>query len=493
MNKPILYVISTALVTVAATANAQTTSWGVFDEIAKREWVTDKEPRPRVSKFRWEDEGRVLVARHGFVSRLQFGESNFVDTVQRFVRDPKTGLINVTYTYEDGRPPLQSIIGIMSDGSAIETFIDAAGAEMRNSYRSPTLSLSTIIRERKHGEAWTMLGTTRKSGQTREEIAENARRAAERRQLALAQAQAQEAARVAQLAAEDAEREAQELAYQADQQASESQVVQNSPNLLDFLNVVGASIQQGNQVRQQQFDRQLQQAVQEQAQRKAEAARAESQRLASENARLVQEANARQAAISAQYAQQRANSQTQADSARVAANANRERLVEAQRRQDEADRLQQDAEQRRAAEAERQRRGAQTQAAANEQRRQADAAAREQQRLLAERNAPVEWLESVTLCSKDDQQAKFGNWRCTGSLQMNYVNFEKPNWPAELNLTCGGPFNKRDLGMVNGYRAFGCGFGLPPSSNADIPRRFGVTYVPNRSTYRCMRSASSCP
>lgn len=123
------------LVTFATPTQAQTSPWGVLDEIARREWTTEKEPRPRISKFKWTEEGRVLEARHGFVSRLQFGEAKFADTVQRFVLDPKTGAINVTYTYEDGRPPLKTVIRIEPDGAAIETFTDANGLKKRNIYR----------------------------------------------------------------------------------------------------------------------------------------------------------------------------------------------------------------------------------------------------------------------------------------------------------------------------------------------------------------------
>ena len=478
-----------ALPAGAPAAPVSATSWGVLDEIARREWTTEKEPRPRISKFRWIEQGRVLEARHGFVSRLQFGEAKFADTVQRFVLNEKTGAIDVTYSYEDGRPPLKTVIRIEPDGTAIESFTDAAGVKKRNIHKSPRLSLNVIERQEMRDTAWASLGTTRKAGLTREEIAENARRAEEARQLAIAEERAREAARQAQLAAEQAQRDAEQAAYEADQQANQ-QMAQNMPNMLDVLNNLGASIQRENQQRQAQFDRQMRQAVQEEARRKAEAARAESERIAAENSRRVQEANARQAAIAQQYAQRQADSQAQASANAAQAEAERARRVEAQRRQAEADQARRVEEQRQAADAERQRREAQ--AAEAERQRQADARAREQARLLAERNAPVDWPESVTLCAKDDDQARFGNYRCVGSLQMNYVNFEKPNWPSALNMTCGGPFNKRDLGMVNGYRAFGCGFGLRQSSPDDVPRRYGISYVPGRITFRCPRSASSC-
>jgi hypothetical protein len=108
------------------------------------------------------------------------------------------------------------------------------------------------------------------------------------------------------------------------------------------------------------------------------------------------------------------------------------------------------------------------------------------------------WWESVTLCRLDasNGQSKFGNWTCNGSLQMNYVNFEKPNWQYALQLTCGTDRPVRDLGTTSGYRAFGCGFPISPSGegagDADVPRRFGVSYVPGRISYRCPTGRSSC-
>lgn len=104
------------------------------------------------------------------------------------------------------------------------------------------------------------------------------------------------------------------------------------------------------------------------------------------------------------------------------------------------------------------------------------------------------WWESVTLCELDanNGQSKFGNWTCRGSLQMNYVNFEKPNWQHALMLTCGTDRPLRDLGTAGGYRAFGCGHPLSPTSTDDIPKRYGVSYVPGRISYRCPTGRQSC-
>ena len=457
--------------------------WGLFEDLARREWTTEKDARPRVSRFKWVEPGRVLVGRHGPQTRLAFGDARFADTVQRFERNPATGRIAVTYTYEDGRPPLRSTIVVQPDGSAVESFTDAKGIEKRNIYRLRGGTLNIIERQEKQGAAWASLGTTQRSGLTYEQIADNKRMAEE---LAAAQVAAQRAQEQARIAQEQAQREADEAERQAayeQQQAQQQTAQQDMPNMLDVLNGIGASIQRDNQQRQAQFNRQLQQIQDDAARKRADAARAEANRIAAENARRVQEANARQQAISDQYAQRNAASQSQAQAAQAQAEADRTRRAEVQRSEQQRAAAQAAADQRAAA---------QQQAADAERRRQAEVRAQEQARRLAELNASVDWKESVTLCEKTGPQAQFGNWRCTGSLQMNYVNFENPYWVSALDKTCGGPRNKRDLGMVGGYRAFGCGFGLPPSSTDDIPARFGVGYVPGRITFRCPRSASSC-
>lgn len=462
--------------------------WGLFEELARREWTTEKDARPRVSRFKWVEAGRVLVGRHGPQSRLAFGDARFADTIQRFERDPRTGRIAVTYTYEDGRPPLRSSIIVQPDGSAIESFTDATGIEKRNVYRLRGPSLNIIERQEKQGSAWAALGSTQRSGVTPEEVAATKRRAEEAREMALAADRARQAAAEAQRVAEEAERQA---AYEQ-QQAQQQTAQQNMPNMLDVLNGIGASIQRGNQQRQVQLDRQIAQAQADAARQRAEAARAEANRIAADNARRVQEANARQQAIADQYAQRNAASQSQAQAAQAQAEADRTRRVELQRAEQQRVAAQAAADQRAAAQKQADEAARRQQAADAERRRQAEVRAQEQARRLAELNALVDWKESVTLCEKTGPQAKFGNWRCTGSLQMNYVNFEDPYWVSALDKTCGGPRNKRDLGMVGGYRAFGCGFGLHPSSTDDIPARFGVGYVPGRITFRCPRSASGC-
>lgn len=462
--------------------------WGVLEEIARREWTTEKEARPRVSRFRWIEEGRILEARHGFVSRLQFGDAKFADTVQRFVLDPKTGTINVTYRYEDGRPPLNTVIRIEPDGTAIETFTDANGVKKRNIHKSPRLSLNTIERQEMRDTAWASLGTTRKSGLTREEIAENARRAEESRQLAIAQENARRAAEAAQRAAEEAERQAAYEASQAEQQSAQ----QNMPNMLDVLRGLGNQIQADNERRQAAFNRQMQQAVQDEARRKAEAARAEANRIAAENQRRVEEANARQAAIAAQYEAQRSANDTARAQQLAQAEADRQRRAADQQRQAEAQREREAQERQAAAEAERQRREAQA-AADAEKRRQAEAARlAEQRRKEEEARRPVEFKEGVVVCEKQKERY----YRCVGPLQVTYSDLVSPSGMTSLGDACGTSRTPpRDLGMASGYRIFGCNFGIHPTlrdypGNRDVPAEYGL-YISSRATFYCPRSTSA--
>lgn len=234
-------------------AAAHATAWGTLQVMAEREWTTEKEPRPRVTKFRWVQPGKVLEARHGFVSRLQFGEAKFADTVQRFVLDPKSDTINVTYTYEDGRPPLKAVIKVQPDGSLIETFTDAKGVKKRNLYKSPAPNVNLIERQEMKGSSWASLGTTRKGGLTQMEIAEISRRKEQERLAAISR----ENARIA--AAAQARRAAEERAY-AEQQSyqQEDQPMMGGMNMLDVLNGLGAAVQQQNVQQQQSFDRQMQ-------------------------------------------------------------------------------------------------------------------------------------------------------------------------------------------------------------------------------------------
>lgn len=193
----------------------------------------------------------------------------------------------------------------------------------------------------------------------------------------------------------------------------------------------------------------------------------------------------------------------------------RERQAEARTQQEADDRARQQAERDQAAEErrrqQRERQEREERLAREEQaQREADERARqieerrlaqerereaERQRLAAaeaERNRPIEFREGVTLCSLSGPQAQFNNWTCEGPLQMNYVNFEKPNAAAMMALT--GCTNYRELSRAGVYRAFGCGYGVHPTSPGalrNVPEMLGV-FVDGRATFRCNRNADTC-
>ena len=116
-------------------------------------------------------------------------------------------------------------------------------------------------------------------------------------------------------------------------------------------------------------------------------------------------------------------------------------------------------------------------------------------RLAAPARAPdekVEFKEGVVLCQKRPAPSK--EWRCPGPLQVTYANLDNlAKALVSLGEACGSSKSIRDLGMVSGYRAFGCGFGIHPTArdypgNTDVPAQLGVGYVPGRGTFYCPRS-----
>lgn len=119
-----------------------------------------------------------------------------------------------------------------------------------------------------------------------------------------------------------------------------------------------------------------------------------------------------------------------------------------------------------------------------------------------DREAKVDWREGVSVCvlNPADGQAKFGNWRCDGPLQMNYAKLGNPGQAASagalaaISMTCGGrPESVRDLGMVGDAHLFGCSYGLHPQSRAlDPVAKHGIGFVPGRAIYRCPLYVSSC-
>lgn len=169
--------------------------------------------------------------------------------------------------------------------------------------------------------------------------------------------------------------------------------------------------------------------------------------------------------------------------ARDAARQEQQRREEAQR---ERDAQQAREEQERRQEEERQRR--------EQADREAEARRQEQERQRAaaeaERTRVIDFKEAVVLCQLTGGQAQFGNWRCEGPLQMNYVNFENANWVAAMAMTdCSSP---RELPRAGPYRAFGCGYGIHPTNPGalrNVPEMLGV-FVDGRATFRCPRNIS---
>lgn len=103
-------------------------------------------------------------------------------------------------------------------------------------------------------------------------------------------------------------------------------------------------------------------------------------------------------------------------------------------------------------------------------------------------------LEAVTVCQFVPPQSQFGNWRCLGPLQINYVNFDKPNWLSALRMVGGSELKEpRDLGLVGGFRVFGWNFPLykHPDSERDAALKMGVPSIPTRFRYWCPKGKST--
>ena len=177
-----------------------------------------------------------------------------------------------------------------------------------------------------------------------------------------------------------------------------------------------------------------------------------------------------------------------------------QRNVEAQQlAQQQQQRRAEEARRREAAEAERKR---QQEADAERRRREeiaqrqrADEAALARSKQLEEalkrqeeeaRNRPVAYREGITLCAPPQNGGKA--WLCRGPLQNMSGVLDTQSGNVAVRQACGGN-NVRDLGMVAGYRAYGCGFGIHPTDrdapNRDVPESLGVNHVPGRGTFYC--------
>ncbi len=148
--------------------------------------------------------------------------------------------------------------------------------------------------------------------------------------------------------------------------------------------------------------------------------------------------------------------------------------------------------------------------AENAKRQYAADLAAHQQRVRAmetkkDREAKLDWREAVVVCmlNASDGQARFGNWRCDGPLQMTYAKLGNPGQAlatealVPLSQACGGSRDAvRDLGMVGDARLFGCSYGIHPKSTSGFPldaaAKHGIGFVPGRAIYRCPAYNSGC-
>ncbi len=247
----------------------------------------------------------------------------------------------------------------------------------------------------------------------------------------------------------------------------------------------------------QEYNNAMAQQQQAQAQIQQAYARAEAARQREEEWELRRrEAEQRIAREEAEAAQARQEHYAMAQAASAAAqqqtHADQQRAAETQARAEAAQRA---AEQRaidaeiakREAERQRQAKEAAWQA---EQQRQVELKRQEEKRRQLEeeaRNRPVAYREGVVLCEAPQQPSKA--WRCHGPLQTSSGILDTPSGNVAIGNACGGD-NYRDLGMVSGYRAFGCGYGIHPTDrtypgNRDIPAKFGVNYIPGSTVYHC--------
>ncbi len=262
------------------------------------------------------------------------------------------------------------------------------------------------------------------------------------------------------------------------------------------LTVVNSALVATNETLQQQAEADRQR-LQRERERAAEALRQraaaeERQRAADmERARQLQ---AQQDFERQQRAQQQTRQQTRQQQQETQRNAGAQQLAQQQqqRRVEETRRREAaEAERKRQQEADAERRRREEAA----QRQRADEAMLARSRQLEEalrrqeeeaRNRPVAYREGITLCAPPQNGGKA--WLCKGPLQNVSGVLDTQSGNVAVRQACGGN-NVRDLGMVAGYRAYGCGFGIHPTDrdapNRDIPASLGVNHIPDRNTFYC--------
>ncbi|GAB3543522.1 hypothetical protein GCM10027343_17040 [Noviherbaspirillum agri] len=243
----------------------------------------------------------------------------------------------------------------------------------------------------------------------------------------------------------------------------------------------------------------------EQSRRRSEQTLENARRIAAERARAEREEKERQYQADWQHArkvlaQQEQARQDRAGASRAEAETERKQQSVAQATQQQ--RRVEDTRRRESAEAERKRQQ-EAEAEQEERRRREEAAQREraERDMLARskqleeevkrqeeeaRNRPVIYREGITLCEPPKNGGKA--WLCRGPLQNMSGVLDTQSGNVAVRQACGGN-NIRDLGMVAGYRAYGCGFGIHPTDrdapNRDIPASLGVNHIPDRGTFRC--------
>lgn len=122
----------------------------------------------------------------------------------------------------------------------------------------------------------------------------------------------------------------------------------------------------------------------------------------------------------------------------------------------------------------------------------------EAKRKAEEASRPVEFKEGIVLCQMGSNEN--ANARCHGPLQTitsAIRGLDDAYTRAQIGMACGSDRNLRDIGMVSGMRAFGCGFGIHPDpamasfpGNNDVPARLAI-YVADRGVFRCPRSVEA--
>lgn len=457
--------------------------WGVLEQMIDPIWYTEGLAIQRMSIVKWSVPGKVLIIRHGPTERLRLGDK-YADIVQRIERMPN-GSFNILYSYEDGHT-LAATGRVEADGTFVETLKNPDGSIQRNRYVLDNVRKMRIIRQKPEGSGWANISTATKTGETREERQAKLDAIAAKHAAEQAMREAEEAQRRAEKEMADAQMQA---AYEEENARYEAEADAQRQRNWDALQNMQRDAQQMAAQSEANFQRFMgnlreQEARKQEAQRQAaEAARraAETQRQLQAQQQQAMVANARNIQMQQQAQQRAAQAAAEAERARQAA------LAAQQQQQRMAQQQQQQAQIAQA----NQQRAEQQRQQQEQQRRQQEADAKR-----AAETAKVIWKEGVTLC----EQPGTGKveWTCRGPLQTTWGVVGKQSGNIAISQACGINYeNVRDLGTTQGYRAFGCNFGIHPSPNmrdypgqADPPERLGV-FVPGRLSFSCPKNQTN--